>query len=241
MDIKKALKLRYGLASFTNAELYYIISSLLDCGDFGNKIEKERLYVHLDEPHYIHFFFIQTIALTQTEDITYLHVGKFDDEFDDIEIYQSPSISSNIFSADKNYFEAFEISKFLDIKRGDGIQMQIRPATLIDGLLKLSLNPDMHVREMNQLFNVMNDDIIKKDGFRMKYEFYAGIDLETDNYKNFGGTYYLIAEPGNQTVNIYDYILIENDNKDLPGEVKFSKRKLTSKHCKDFLAGRYFQ
>lgn len=236
-DLLKALKLPYGIASFNNSELYHIISGLLVYRESGKKmVDKERLFICTENDHYVKFFFIKTTP----EALTYLYVGTFHEEFDEIEIYQSPAITSDIFSAEINYFEPFMVSKLLDIRRGDGIQMHIKPVTLIEGLLKLSRNPNVKVREMNPLFNVMSDDKIE-DGFRRKYEFYAGYDPQTGNYKDFNGTYYLIAEPGNHTVNIYDYILIENDNKNLPGQVKFSKKKLTSKHGKDFLVGRYSQ
>jgi hypothetical protein len=190
LDIRSALKLPEGLASFNNVELYYIISKLFGLGGFGEHfIEKERLYICFEKQCCLQFLFITTIPIiseSQTDPETTIYYGEFDEDFEEIEIYGG-TVPFSLFRGDKgNIGNGYKISELLNTSA----RQFVRPRYLVEGLLGIVTNTDIRTREANNTFLLSRESQVPGT-FKLDLSLFAPLE----NRKEFSGTYFLVAEP----------------------------------------------
>lgn len=194
MNLHSTLELPHRLASFNNLELYCIVSKLFGLGGFGEHfIEKERLYICPSKEHYIKFFFVTTIPVVseqQTTPSTTIYYGQFDEDFEDIEIYGG-EVPFETYSADKTYFnDGTGLSQILK----DEERIHIKPVLLVEGLLAITSQSKIRTREPNPLFDLTKNEKLAKKYFQ-DFTLFAKLDRDLNEYREFSGRYYLIAEP----------------------------------------------
>ena len=180
----------YPLEKFSNAELYYIISSLLGLGDPGFMPEKLFLsFGETFEPNDVKFFFLTKEQYTteKGEELrTNFHLGKLDSEFDDIEIY-SGLCSLEELDPEKGKIDEVLISSSL---RERTYPNEFRPITFLKGIRRILSQPDFEKRKGNDLFKIYWNSPTPR-GLKHKYEFGRIGPLGT----NFSGDYVLIVSP----------------------------------------------
>jgi hypothetical protein len=194
IDIRSCLRLKHGLASFNNLELYFLISKILGLGGFGDHfIQKERLYLAFSKEYYLRFLFIYTLPIVskqQKEPETTVYYGHIDEDFEDIEIYGGV-VPFEKFSADRRYLgDGLEISDLLS----DTSRIIIKPVDLVEGLLGIILNTDIKNREPNPMFSLTRESQVPKF-WRSELCLFANFRTQKISYSDFCDCYYLVAEP----------------------------------------------
>ncbi|MBS1507019.1 MAG: hypothetical protein JSS79_10270 [Bacteroidetes bacterium] len=182
----------YPLEKFTNAELYYIISSLLGLGDPG--FGHEYLYLSFEESSLSGLaeirFFLTTVDLIssngkQTE-VTNFHLGTIDSNLDDIHVYSGHCLRSE-FDLEKSKICASFVSSIIHKKNSPN---RFRPLTFIKGVNRILSQPDLPDRKDNDIFK-----FFWKSPMPDQTKFYFDFGIEEASKIDFSGNYYQIVKP----------------------------------------------
>lgn len=197
---------------FTNAELYYVISSLLGLGDPG--FAPERLYLSFDEMCHDLVPSIRFLLITESLDmqnnleveITCFHLGQIDCKLDQIQIYSSQCLKSE-FDQGRDDIDISFIRSAVINKSKPNI---FRPLTFLRGIDRIVSNPNCSERRNNDLFELYwNTSLFEK--LRNPFDFGDIGPLGT----NFSGNYYLLVRPSGQQfgrVAVNNFFLSDNDD-----------------------------
>ncbi len=182
----------HSLGKFSNAELYYIISSLLGLGDPG--FCSEWLYLSFDYanseyvPAIRFLLVVEDIQIKDSEeiDVTRFHLGQIDSTFDEIQIYSSYCLRSE-FDPGK---EAVNVSVIQSALLNKSKSNTLRPMTLLRGIKRILSQVDFSDRQLNDVFNIHRYSSIPED---MRHNFDFG--NFGSSRTNFSGDYYLVVRP----------------------------------------------
>ena len=183
----------YPLEKFTNAELYYIVSSLLGLGDPG--FGSEHLYLSFEEMNSdgigaIRFLLI-TADLHNEKEVTSFHLGQIDSEFDEVQIY-SGYCSVSEFTPEKEKTNIPLIRSYI-IEKND--PNEFRPLTFLKGISRITSDPNFFERKENDLFKFYSDSPLPEE-IRHSFDFGNIGPLGT----NFTGNYYLVVKPSHHAL-----------------------------------------
>lgn len=189
--LEKITGLRHGLGSFTNPELYYIISNLLGLGGLGeHMIEREKLLISFDEypdddfvPE-IRFCFMSKLPMitaTLSESKTTFCFGKLTSDFE-IELTTGRAGASSVDPDDEHH----DIEKILCLAREHTHKYD--PLRFAKGLENLMCTDNFLERNLNNLFKFNGHT--KLDN---RYRQYLALGSIGDT--NYSGSYYLVVEP----------------------------------------------
>lgn len=174
-------ELEFGLASFTNSELLYIISTLMDAGCSVDCSELQKLYISIDEKNdYGAVFSINYILVTSDT----VSIGTFDltGENSTVITYSFDDLSIDL-----------EICDF-DITLLEGKEQNFKiphPYAFVDGMRRIAAISDLHIRKKNDTFRIYPETPIPANLFH-RFNF---SNIRTLGDKDFSGTYFLIAQP----------------------------------------------
>ena len=212
-----APKLPFDIASFSNSEIYSIISDLLYLGGLNSQlIEPEKLYIsptdsYLESHDGFNFLFISTLPIiseTQKSPDTTIVLGSYSWGDDEIKIYSAYTSSS---------FEEFHDYK-IDIKNINDLlknytekEISIRPFYFVNGITRLLNQTDILKRvKPNKTFSLYYDSPLPQ-GFREEFKF--------PDFPDFSGDYFLIARPhaeaAKTTTIVYEFEIIDNSDDDM--------------------------
>lgn len=184
------LRFDQGLEKFTNAEYYYIVSCLLGLGDAG--FVPEKLFLSFDqpfEPTDVKFLLLteQLYTTEKGEEVKVdFHLGKFDPELDDIEIY-SGRCNTEELNLEDGKIDGVLISTNLCERTYPN---EFRPITFLRGIRRILSQPDFEKRKSNDLFKFCWNSPIPV-GIKDKFDFGRIGPLNTD----FSGDYFLVVSP----------------------------------------------
>lgn len=200
-------KIPYQLASFTNAEIYFIISDLLGLGGLeSGLIEEETLYIRPSKTligEYLTFVFMSKVPPLSENDQSpsvFLTIGKIDARFNDIHIHSVtiPSLDSD---------EDIDLSRIDFRSESSYASVRFHAANLIEGILKIISQSDFKDRPMNDLFET-------EEIFENSHCTY--FDLPLLNDVDYCGLYFKIASPysasGEQATQIYNFFISETND-----------------------------
>jgi len=186
----------YPLEKFTNAELYYIISSLLGLGDPG--FCPEQLYLSFDQMSSdvaaIRFLLITAdihYDKNEKKEVTCFHLGQIDSEFDEIQIYSSYCLRSE-FNPEKEEINIPFIRSAI-VEKND--PNEFRPLTFLKGISRILSQSEFFERKENDLFKFQWNSPLP-DQIKHTFDFGKIGPLCTD----FSGDYYLVVKPSYQEV-----------------------------------------
>ncbi len=180
----------YPLEKFTNAELYYIISSLLGLGDPG--FCPEQLYLSFDQMSSdvaaIRFLLITAdihYDKHEKKEVTCFHLGQIDSEFDEIQIYSS-YCSRSAFDHEKEKVNVSFIRSAI-VEKSD--PNEFRPLTFLKGISRILSQSEFFERKENNLFKFHWNSPLPEQ-IKHSFDFGEIGALGT----NFSGDYYLIVK-----------------------------------------------
>lgn len=173
------------LASFSNDELYFIITELLVSNNLAKKLIVERS------------LYIKSSSKLMGEQLTFLHINKSINSTNRqknftsfISIGKLDAVFSNIHLHTISFTEAernseIDIATIKVLLSGLIEPIVYQPTYLIDGLLKIIQQPNFRERKENDLFKIHRPE-----------NYYAHyFDLGIINNVDYSGMYYCIAEP----------------------------------------------
>lgn len=209
---EKITDLKHGLGSFSNAELYYIISNLLRLGGLGeHMIEREKLFISFDENlddsyvSEIRFFFMSKLPIisdTMTESETTFCFGTLNSDFE-VELTIGSAEVSFIDPDDQNH----DVRGILKLDHETTHKHD--PIRFVRGLERIIREADFSERTINGLFN-FNYQTKIDDKSRQYFDF--GIIGNT----NYSGPYYLIVQPSHieDTYSniVNDYMIVDHSD-----------------------------
>ena len=200
----------FSLEKLTNAEMYYIISNLMDLGALReDMIESEKLFVSFDS-HYervdeIKFFFMSMLPVisdSMEEPQTSFTIGKITRDFE-IEV-TSGNVPMSVLDPNKDEFDA---QKIIQLER---LSTQMySPLRIVKGISSIVDNNQFAERANNDLFQSTWSHI---DESLAKYFDFGRIG-DTD----YSGRYFMIVKPcedEDYANSIIDYILIQKEEYD---------------------------
>lgn len=179
------------LASFSNVELYFIITELLGLNKVNKKLIVEgSLYIKPSSNsigEQLTFLFINKSApfFNSQENSCSLSIGSIDAIFSNIHLH-------TISFADLGNGGEIDIATIKAMLSGLMEPIVYRPAYLIDGILKIINQPQFEERSENTLF--------KTDLFENPYSHY--FDLGKINDVDYSGIYYRIAQSEKKSIHL---------------------------------------
>ena len=205
MLIEKLNQLEFGWGNFTNSELYYIISNLLDAGDGYDCHELQRLYISRDPRSLYTFVFNLNFVLITDGAIS---IGTLDLDGDEIEVITFLFTEGQIDPTVPD----FNLHELLDGLVPRGVKKIPNPYLFVGGMEKLINLPMVAERERNVTFNLYPDSPLSEE-FKQKWDL---SNVETFSGEDLSGDYYLIVKPvmDNEIWNMAVYSFIITDNSD---------------------------
>lgn len=207
--------LKHGLGSFSNAELYFIITELFNLGGLEDStIEAERLYVRPafeKDNKTLQFVYVKKLKFdleTVNEKSSSISFGFINNCFSKVGIGSSDfgSIYFNINSTQVNYNEVFEYPDAVTYKHSI-----LKPISLADSLSKIINQLGFNDRKINPLFlqnhNCPTSNTISVIGFNGKG-------------KDTSETYFKISNEVSDTTSRFAAILNYQANKQRYNEGK---------------------
>ena len=241
MSREKLNELEFGLANFTNSELYYIISTLLDAGKGLSCADPQRLYISQNalSANYTIVISFNFVLITGTS----ISIGTLDLDGDDIEVISYSHKDEDVgLTLRLSKSDSFNLLPLEDGYHLDEVKRIPNPYTFVQGIQRLISQPTIKQRARNTTFNLYPDSPIPTE-FKQNWDLST---VKSVSGTNFSGDYFLIAKPVSENENhkmmVYNFKNTYNVEDDYqlynPEQIEIIEESITSNSIKAFKLGR---